>query len=120
LPATAIIRGPHKLIVVTDVAAVMKRRIKSGEPFDLAVLVNFQTNELIKTGKLISGGAAIAFQAGARFETPFDYPNLAPRPGPEVSGMCRFFQYPPKQDGTLGGSAMAVANAPTGAKLTAA
>ena len=33
----------HKLIVVTDVAAVMKRRIESGEPFDLAVLVNFQT-----------------------------------------------------------------------------
>src|ERR1017187_9771020 len=44
----------HKLIVVTDVAAVMKRRIESGEPFDLAVLVNFQTNELIKTGKLVA------------------------------------------------------------------
>ena len=42
----------HKLIVVTDVAAVMKRRIESGEAFDLAVLVNFQTDELIKTGKL--------------------------------------------------------------------
>src|SRR5450755_1633758 len=44
----------HKLIVVTDVAAVMKRRIESGEPFDLAVLVNFQTNDLIKTGKLVA------------------------------------------------------------------
>src|SRR5471032_253985 len=43
----------HRLVVVTDVAAVMKRRIESGEPFDLAVLVNFQADEMIKQGKLI-------------------------------------------------------------------
>jgi molybdate transport system substrate-binding protein len=42
----------HKLVVVTDVAAVMKRRIEGGEPFDLAVLVDFQTDALIKAGKL--------------------------------------------------------------------
>ena len=29
-------------VVVADVAAVMKRRIESDEPFDLAVLVDFQ------------------------------------------------------------------------------
>src|SRR5581483_5209423 len=36
-----------------DVAAVMKRRIESGEAFDLAVLVNFQTDGLVKAGKLL-------------------------------------------------------------------
>ena len=35
-------------VVVADVAAVMKRRIESDEPFDLAVLVDFQTDALIK------------------------------------------------------------------------
>jgi molybdate transport system substrate-binding protein len=54
----------HKLIVVTDVAAVMKRRIESGETFDLAVLVNFQANELIKTGKLIADTRADLIKAG--------------------------------------------------------
>jgi len=39
-------------VVVADVAAVMKRRIEAGEPFDLAVLVDFQINDLIKSGKL--------------------------------------------------------------------
>jgi len=38
----------HHLLVVTDVAAVMKRRIEAGEAFDLAVLVNFQADDLIK------------------------------------------------------------------------
>ena len=37
-------------VVVADVAAVMKRRIEAGEPFDLAVLVDFQADELIKAG----------------------------------------------------------------------
>ena len=54
----------HKLIVVTDVAAVMKRRIESGEAFDLAVLVNFQTDELIKTGKLAADTRADLMKAG--------------------------------------------------------
>jgi molybdate transport system substrate-binding protein len=35
-------------VVVADVAAVMKRRIETGEPFDLAVLVDFQADELIR------------------------------------------------------------------------
>ena len=41
-------------VVVADVAAVMKRRIESDEPFDLAVLVDFQTDELIKSGRLVA------------------------------------------------------------------
>jgi molybdate transport system substrate-binding protein len=54
----------HKLIVMTDVAAVMKRRIEAGEPFDLAVLVNFQTDDLIKSGKLLADTRADVMKAG--------------------------------------------------------
>ena len=54
----------HRLVVVTDVAAVMKRRIESGEPFDLAVLVNFQTDEMIKQGKLVGDTRADLMKAG--------------------------------------------------------
>ncbi len=54
----------HKLIVLTDVAAVMKRRIESGEAFDLAVLVNFQTDDLIKKGKLVADTRADIMKAG--------------------------------------------------------
>ena len=54
----------HKLQVVTDVAAVMKRRIEDGEPFDLAVLVNFQTDALIKAGKLAADSRADIMKAG--------------------------------------------------------
>ena len=60
-------------VVVADVAAVMKRRIEAGEPFDLAVLVDFQTDELIKSGKLVaesradimSSGIGVAVKRGA-------------------------------------------------------
>ena len=51
-------------VVVTDVAAVMKRRIEGGEPFDLAVLVDFQTDDLIKTGKLAADSRANIMKAG--------------------------------------------------------
>jgi molybdate transport system substrate-binding protein len=50
--------------VITDVAAVMKRRIESGEAFDLAVLVDFQTDGLIKTGKLVADSRADLMRAG--------------------------------------------------------
>jgi molybdate transport system substrate-binding protein len=43
-----------KPVVTADVAQVMKRRIEGGEPFDLAVLVDFQINDLIRTGKLLA------------------------------------------------------------------
>jgi len=54
----------HKLNVVTDVAAVMKRRIEAGEAFDLAVLVDFQTDGLIKAGKLLPDTRADIMRAG--------------------------------------------------------
>jgi molybdate transport system substrate-binding protein len=60
-------------VVVADVAAVMKRRIESGESFDLAVLVDFQIDDLVKSGKLLadsradimSSGIGVAVQRGA-------------------------------------------------------
>ena len=55
----------NKLTVLTDVAAaVMKRRIEAGEPFDLAVLVDFQTDDLIKTGKLVADSRADIMSSG--------------------------------------------------------
>jgi molybdate transport system substrate-binding protein len=54
----------HKLTVITDVAAVMKRRIEQGEPFDLAVLVDFQADELIREGRLVPGSRADVMKAG--------------------------------------------------------
>ena len=54
----------HKLTVITDVAAVMKRRIEQGEPFDLAVLVNFQADDLIKKGKLVADSRADVMRSG--------------------------------------------------------
>jgi molybdate transport system substrate-binding protein len=51
-------------VVVTDVAAVMKRRIEQGEPFDLAVLVNFQTDALLRAGKLAADSRADVMKAG--------------------------------------------------------
>ena len=60
-------------VVVADVAQVMKRRIEGGEPFDLAVLVDFQIDDLIKSGKLaadsradiMSSGIGVAVKRGA-------------------------------------------------------
>jgi molybdate transport system substrate-binding protein len=54
----------HHLVVVTDVAAALKRRIEAGEAFDLAVLVNFQADDLIKQGKLAADTRADIMKAG--------------------------------------------------------
>jgi molybdate transport system substrate-binding protein len=54
----------HRLAVLTDVAAVMKRRIEAGEPFDLAVLVDFQTDDLIQKGKLVADTRSDIMKAG--------------------------------------------------------
>ncbi len=51
-------------VVVADVAAVMKRRIEAGEPFDLAVLVDFQVNDLINSGKLLADSRADIMSSG--------------------------------------------------------
>jgi molybdate transport system substrate-binding protein len=75
-----------KPVVTSDVAAVMKRRIEGGEPFDLAVLVNFQIDDLIKSGKLVadtradimSSGIGVAVKRGA--------------PKPDISTVAAFKQ----------------------------
>jgi molybdate transport system substrate-binding protein len=54
----------HTISVVTDVAVVMKRRIAGGEPFDMAVLVDFQTDELIASGKLLRDSRADVMKSG--------------------------------------------------------
>jgi molybdate transport system substrate-binding protein len=54
----------NKLSVVTDVAAVMKRRIEGGEPFDVAVLVSFQADDLIRKAKLVADTRADVMRAG--------------------------------------------------------
>ena len=63
----------YKPVVETDVAAVMKRRIESGESFDVAILLDFQADELIKSGKLdgatrtdvMKAGIGVAVRKGA-------------------------------------------------------
>jgi molybdate transport system substrate-binding protein len=54
----------HHLVVVTDVAAALKRRIEAGEAFDLAVLVDFQADDLINKGKLAADTRADIMKAG--------------------------------------------------------
>lgn len=51
-------------VVTADVAQVMKRRIDNGEPFDLAVLVDFQIDDLIKSGKLVAGSRTNIMSSG--------------------------------------------------------
>ena len=53
-----------KPVVTADVAQVMKRRIESGEPFDLAVLVDFQIDDLIKSGKILADSRADIMSSG--------------------------------------------------------
>src|SRR5579871_5472102 len=76
----------NTLKVVTDVAAVMKRRIEDGEPFDLAVLVDFQADELIREGKLVPGSRADVMKAGIGVAVK----RGAPRP--DISTVAAFKQ----------------------------
>ena len=55
-----------KPVVTADVAQVMKRRIEGGEAFDLAVLVDFQIDDLIKSGKLVADSRAEHHVVGHR------------------------------------------------------
>jgi len=76
----------NTLTVVTDVAAVMKRRIEQGEPFDLAVLVNFQADDLIRQGKLVADSRADVMKSGI---------GVAVRrgaPKPDISTVAAFKQ----------------------------
>lgn len=53
----------NKLVVIDDVAVVMQRRIEAGEAFDLAVLVDYQTDALVKSGKLAGPTTTIMHSA---------------------------------------------------------
>jgi molybdate transport system substrate-binding protein len=54
----------NKLVVIDDVAVVMKRRIEAGEGFDLAVLVDYQTDDLVKTGHLVGDSRTTIMHSG--------------------------------------------------------
>lgn len=62
-----------KPVVDADVAQASKRKVESGEPFDVAVLVDFQIDDLIKQGKLVAdsrmdlmkSGIGVAIKRGA-------------------------------------------------------
>ena len=64
-------------MVVADVAAVMKRRYRffSGEPFDLAVLVDYQADDLIKAGKLVAETRTDVMKAGIGVAVKRDAPK---------------------------------------------
>ena len=63
----------HKVVVKYGLAAIFRRQIESGEPFDLAVLTPAAIDDLIKEGKIVADsrttlartGLAIAVRAGA-------------------------------------------------------
>ena len=50
--------------VDASVAQVSKRKVESGEPFDIAVLVDFQIDDLIKQGKLLADSRADLMKSG--------------------------------------------------------
>lgn len=62
-----------KPVVDADVAQASKRKVESGAPFDIAVLVDFQIDDLIKQGKLtadsrmdlMKSGIGVAVKRGA-------------------------------------------------------
>ena len=62
-----------KPVVDADVAQASKRSVESGEPFDIAVLVDFQIDDLIKQGRLVAdsrmdlmkSGIGVAVKRGA-------------------------------------------------------
>jgi molybdate transport system substrate-binding protein len=64
----------HKLVITYGLAAELKRRIDTGEPFDLAVLTPPLIDDLIKQGKvagdtrtvLARSGIGLAVRVGAR------------------------------------------------------
>ena len=51
-------------VVDASVAQVSKRKVEAGEPFDIAVLVDFQIDDLIKQGKLIADSRADLMKSG--------------------------------------------------------
>ena len=58
----------HKLNVSVDLAAVVVRRVNSGEPFDIAVAAPAQIDALVKDGKLIADTRTDLTRAGIGVE----------------------------------------------------
>jgi molybdate transport system substrate-binding protein len=64
----------HRLIVTSDIAIRMVRRIRSGEPFDFLVAAPGQIDELVRDGKIAAdtrtdlarSGIGVQVRAGAR------------------------------------------------------
>lgn len=53
-----------KPVVIADVAQATKRKIEAGEAFDVAVLVDFQIDDLIKQGRLVADSRANLMKSG--------------------------------------------------------
>lgn len=51
-------------LVDASVAQVSKRKVEAGEPFDIAVLVDFQIDDLIKQGKLVADSRVDLMKSG--------------------------------------------------------
>jgi molybdate transport system substrate-binding protein len=58
----------HKLNVSVDLAAVVVRRVNSGEPFDIAVATPAQIDALVKDGKLVADTRTDLTRAGIGVE----------------------------------------------------
>jgi len=54
----------HKVVVKFGLAAVLKRQIEAGEPFDLAILTPPLIDEVIKQGKIAADTRAVIARAG--------------------------------------------------------
>jgi molybdate transport system substrate-binding protein len=53
-----------KPVVDADVAQASKRKVENGELFDVAVLVDFQIDDLIKQGRLVAGSRMDLMKSG--------------------------------------------------------
>ena len=74
----------HKLIVITDVAVRMVRRIHAGEPFDFLVAAPEQIDGLIKQGKIIADTRTDLARSGIGVEV------RAGTPKPDISSVEAF------------------------------
>ena len=54
----------YQPVVIADVAQASKRKIEAGEPFDMAVLVDFQIDDLIKQGRLLADSRTDLMKSG--------------------------------------------------------
>ena len=54
----------YQPVIIADVAQASKRKIEAGEPFDMAVLVDFQIDDLIKQGRLLADSRTDLMKSG--------------------------------------------------------